>query len=327
VNVCLCCGGFGGARFAPGLVDALGPEAVTVLTNPGDDLRFDGLELWPDFDSTLYGLAGRFDEALGWGRLGDSFHAADALGEAGWFRIGDHDRSLSILRTAWLADGIDRAEVARRCAERLGVTVTIVPAAAEPHRTVVDTASGSLPLQEWLVRRRAADPPLGVRRSPVASAATAPALAALRDADLVVLGPSNPIISLMPILTTPGIADALAGAPRVVAVSPTVSAVAPRTAPEQGRYDVRGRLLELFGLPHTAAALPALWPGLLHGIVVDHRDEGVAREIEDSHGLPVLRTDLLRFTPFGRTALAREVIAFGAGLRARTETRTAAGAA
>ncbi len=317
MRVCLLCGGFGGARFAPGLVSAVGAPDTVVITNPGDDIRFMGLEVWPDFDATLYALAGEFDEALGWGRRGDTFRVADALGDAGWFRIGDADRSICAARTAWLDDGIARSFVARLLREGLGVETTVVPASAQPHRTVVETRGGELPLQEWLVRHRAADTPLRIRTSPVAAAATPEALRGLAQADLVILGPSSPVMSLMPILSVPGMLAAVSRAARVVAISPTVSTVTPRLAPEQGRYRVREVLLEMLGLPHTAAAVPALWPGMLDGIVVDYRDERIAREIEATYGLPVLRADLLPAPGPRRAALAAEVVAFGAGLAGR----------
>jgi LPPG:FO 2-phospho-L-lactate transferase len=320
-KVCCLCGGFGGARFAPGLVKSVGERDAVLVTNPGDDVRFTALEVWPDFDSVLYGVAGEFDEELGWGRLGDTTACVDALGDEGWFRIGDRDIALSLLRTAWLAGGLDRGEVARRCCHALGVDATIVPAAAQPHRTRIETAEGSYSLQDYLVRRRAAAPPVAVKVEPRAASATPEALAGLSSARLVVLGPSNPVISLMPIVTVPGMLDALREAPRVIAVSPVVRAVAPLTPPEAGRYDVRGKLLAMLGRRHTADGVAGLWDGLIDGFVVDRRDVNSARRIEETYGIPVLRTDLLPTEKKDRAELAGHVVEFGLGLPAR-ETRS-----
>jgi LPPG:FO 2-phospho-L-lactate transferase len=316
---CLC-GGFGAARFAPGLVESVGAPDVVLVTNPGDDVRFAALEVWPDFDSVLYAVAGEFDEELGWGRRGDTTACVDALGVEGWFRMGDRDIALSLLRTAWLAAGLDRGEVARRCCKAVGVEVTIVPAAAQPHRTRIETPEGWYPLQDYLVRRWAEPPPLAVKVEPRAASATPQALAGL-EAGLVLLGPSNPVVSLMPIVAVPGVLDGLLRAPRVVGVSPVVEAVAPRTRPEAGRYRVRGRLMEMLGLPHTADGVAGLWAGLVDGFVVDRRDAAAAGRIEETLGIPVLRTDLLPMDREGRTELAAQVVDFGLGLSARVSGR------
>ncbi len=320
-KVCCLCGGFGGARFAPGLVESVGAVDAVLVTNPGDDVRFTALEVWPDFDSVLYGVAGEFDEELGWGRRGDTTACVDALGDEGWFRMGDRDIALSLLRTAWLAGGLDRGEVARRCCQALGVEATIVPAAAQPHRTRIETADGWHPLQDYLVRRRAAAPPLAVRVEPRAASATPEALAGLAAAGLVVLAPSNPVVSLMPIVTVPGVLEALSRSPGVVAVSPVVEAIAPRTPPETGRWGVRKRLMEMLGLPHTADAVAGLWAGLIDGFVVDERDRDSADRIEETLGIPVLRIDLLPMEHKGRTELAAQVVEFGLGLPARRGSR------
>ena len=319
-RVCCLCGGFGGARFAPGLVQSIGAPDTVLVTNPGDDVRFTALEVWPDFDSVLYGVAGEFDEELGWGRRGDTTACVDALGEEGWFRMGDRDIALSLLRTAWLAGGLDRGEVARRCCEALGVEATIVPAAAQPHRTRIETEEGWYGLQDYLVRRRAAARPLAVTLEPRAASATPEALAGL-EAELVVLGPSNPIVSLMPILAVPGVADALAEASRVVAVSPVVEAIAPRTPPEAARFGVRRRVMEMLGLPHSADAVAGLWAGLIDGFVVDERDADAAGRIEQALRIPVLRADLLPIDQKDRNDLAARVVEFGLGLPARAGAR------
>jgi LPPG:FO 2-phospho-L-lactate transferase len=177
------------------------------------------------------------------------------------------------------------------------------------------------PLQEYLVRQRAAPRPLGFKLEPRATSATPEALAGLA-ADLVRLGPSNPIISLLPILAVPGVLDALIEARRVVAVSPVVGAVMPATPPEAGRYRVRERLMDMLGLPHTADAVAGLWAGLVDGFVVDRRDADAARRIEEHQGIPVLQTDLLPGERSGRTDLAAGIVEFALSLPARTQART-----
>ena len=289
-----------------------------MVTNPGDDLRILGGEVWPDFDAVLYGLAGLFDEERGWGIRGEGFAAAEAAGA--WFRVGDRDLALCRERAAWLDSGVGRAEVASRLRERLGVAPMVVPATAEPYRMAVlvgerDGGGGSpvrheLPLQEWLVRERAAAAPSGVTLAPDQPRATAEAVAAIDAADLVLLGPSSPVMSLLPIVLVPELARALAVAPRVVAVSPTVRAVAPRTPAEAGRYRVRGLLLEARGLEHSAAGVAGFWAGAIDGFVLDARDS-------DRVAMPALRADLLPAGEVGRAALAAAVVEFALALPPR----------
>jgi LPPG:FO 2-phospho-L-lactate transferase len=330
-EISLLCGGFGGARFAPALVEAAAPRVTTIITNPGDDADFQSLEVWPDFDSVLYGLAGRFDEQQGWGLIGDSYRCHAALGDAGWFRMGDEDIARSLQRTAWLRDGHDRSDIARRLRKSLGVSTLVVPSAAGPHRTrvltrVPDTDSERwVPFQEFIVRMRGAGEPLAVCLQPASDGPTPEAQDAAR-ADLVVLGPSNPLFSLMPILATPGIALGLADAGRVVAVSPVVTGTAPRTDPERSRFGVRGRAMELVGQPHTASGAAAFLGGLLDGFVIDAHDGDQAAEIEAVHGIPVLVTDLLPTSRAGRQTLAENVLAFGDTVPPRAQARRATGA-
>ena len=297
------------------------------MTNPGDDLRLLGGEVWPDFDAVVYALAGLYDEERGWGIRGEGFVAADAAGA--WFRVGDRDLALCRERAAWLDAGVGRAEVARRLRERLRVDALVVPATAEPYLTAVLVGDGGgagpgggsagggggpgrreLPLQEWLVRERAAAPPLGVILAPARPRATAEAVAAIEAADLVLIGPSSPVMSLLPIVSVPELARALAAAPRVVAVSPTVRAVAPRTCAEAGRYRVRGLLLAARGLEHSAAGVASFWAGAIDGFVLDARDD-------DSVAAPTLRADLLPAGAVGRAALAAAVVEFGLALPPR----------
>ncbi len=317
-----------------------------MVTNPGDDVRLLGGEVWPDFDAVMYALAGLFDEERGWGIRGEGFTAADAASAAGvtgaWFRVGDRDLGLCCERAGWLDAGAGRAEVAARLRERLGVEALVVPATAERCETqvlveapgVAGAAAGAeaLPLQEWLVREHAARRPLGIRVVPAAPRAAAEAVAAIRNADLVLLGPSSPVMSLLPLLAAPEIAGAVAAARRVVALSPTVAALPPRTQAEAGRYRVRGLLLAARGVEHTAAGVARLWGEAIDGFVLDRCDVGaVDAGCSDGTGaaapgggarstVPTLAADLLAATAPERARLAEAVVAFGLGLSARAAT-------
>lgn len=315
-SITLLTGGFGGARLAPALIEVVGVDNAAIITNPGDDLTWCGAEVWPDFDSVLYAVAGIFDEERGWGIRGDSTGFCDSLGPDGWFKIGDRDYALSRLRTEWLSDTGDRVRVAQRCCEYFGVPPVLIPPAADPHRTRVSTSSGWVPLQEYLVHRRAAEPPRAIDLCPASDAATASALAAMA-ADLVILGPSNPILSLMPILATPGVAATLMHTQRVIAVSPVVGSVEPLWASEQTRFRVREQVMAMVGLPHSASGCARFFAGVVDAFVVDSRDNTRA-QIENEIGIPVLETNLLGRSDEDRKRLMSEVIAFGLGVPGRT---------
>jgi LPPG:FO 2-phospho-L-lactate transferase len=221
----------------------------------------------------LYALAGISDEKQGWGRQSDTYP------ERGWFRIGDDDLALSRRRARWLQAGATRAGVAGRCCSELGVGVAMVPASAESYRSFVRAPSGWLPFQEWLVGERASSTPLEFECRPERPAAPVEAVREIESADLVLLGPSNPVASLLSTLSVPEIADALMTAPTILVVSPTVAAVPPVSAPERSRYRVRGTLMGMLGLPHTPRVVATLWSGLVDGFVMDTRHLLVDRMI------------------------------------------------
>jgi LPPG:FO 2-phospho-L-lactate transferase len=263
----------------------VGERRLTVVTNPGDDLLYAGGEVWPDFDLVLYGLAGVFDEAQGWGIAGDSYTTL------GWFRMGDADLARSRRRAAWLAQGDGRDDVAGRLCEELDVDVRVVPATSGWFASSIEIARGQrVPFQEWLVRLRAAEPPLALTLPPTAPSPSAVAVAAIRAADVVILGPSSPVGSLAPILAVPAIRYALESAARIVAVSPTILGRQPSSTPERSRYRVREALLGTIGVEHTPGAIAALWEPLVDGFVLDETDADEARLI----GVPTTTCDLLQ---------------------------------
>ncbi|HVW33645.1 MAG TPA: 2-phospho-L-lactate transferase CofD family protein, partial [Acidimicrobiia bacterium] len=243
-----------------------------------------------------YALAGRFDEARGFGIVGDTFRNAEALRRygLGWFSVGDVDLATCIHRTGLLRSGASLSEATAAVARGLGVApaATVLPMSDDPVRTVVVTGEGRLPFQEYLVARRAGPAVLAVEHDGLAAARPAPAvLPALGAADVVVLAPSSPVASLAPILALPGVRAAVRAA-RTVAVTPVVSGVAPATGPEQSRARVRSAFMAAAGLPHTATAVAGLYADLADCFILDERDAAESAAIE-ALGLSVRTADTL----------------------------------
>jgi len=267
VKVAVLSGGVGGARFVRGVVEALPPEDVTVVVNVGDDVEVLGLHVSPDVDSVLYALAGVNDEERGWGRADETWHALETvalLGGESWFRLGDRDLGLHLVRTQALRRGAALSAVTRSAAGALGIAATVLPATDDELRTWLDTPAGSFPFQEWFVARGHRDEVDGVRFVGAATAAPG-VLEALRDADAILLAPSNPYVSVWPILAVGGVRDAIA-ARRVpcVAVSPLVGGKAVK-----GPAD---RMLARMAGGTTPAHVASCYPGLIDTLVVDESD-------------------------------------------------------
>ena len=267
VKVALLSGGVGGARFARGLVSAVDPAGVTVIGNVGDDLDVLGLAVSPDLDSILYALAGLHDEERGWGRSGETWEAlatVSALGGEDWFRLGDRDLGLHLVRTQALRSGEPLSTVTARLARALGIEATILPATDDRLRTWIDTPAGSFPFQEWFVARGHRDEVDAVRFE--GEALPAPGvLEALAGADAIVIAPSNPYVSIWPILAVEAIRAALV-ARRVpcVAVSPLVGGRAVK-----GPAD---RMLARMAGGTTPAHVAGCYAGLIDALVVDESD-------------------------------------------------------
>jgi len=257
------------------LARAAGPEAITAIGNVGDDLEILGVHVSPDLDTVLYTLAGLLDEERGWGVRDESYNAlgmARELGGEGWFTLGDRDLGLHLVRTRWLREGVPLSQATRRLAEALGVRATLLPATDEPLRTKIHTKDGELDFQEWFVARGHRDEVTGLRYEGAEAARPAPGvLKAIESAELVVIAPSNPFVSVLPILAIPGIREALA-ASRVAAVSPLV-----------GGKAFRGPLAEMMvSLDHepSAAGVAALYGELLDVLVVAPGDQGPPGGVE-----------------------------------------------
>ena len=269
MNVAVLAGGLGGSRFARALTETLAPSDVTVVGNVGDDLEVAGLHVSPDLDTILYTLAGVLDEEKGWGRAGETWNARDAateLGEETWFQLGDRDLGLHLARTEALRRGEPLSAVTARLARVFGVETALLPATDDRLRTWIATPAGEFSFQEWFVRRQHRDEVDGVRFEGAEQAAAAPGvLAALEAADLIAIAPSNPFVSIGPILAVAEIRGALEQR-RVpaVAVSPLI-----------GGRTVRGpadRMLARLAGGTGPAHVTRCYQGLIDALVIDEAD-------------------------------------------------------
>jgi LPPG:FO 2-phospho-L-lactate transferase len=267
MRVALLAGGFGGARFARALAES-GVE-FTAIVNVGDDVEVLGLHVSPDLDSVLYTLAGVFDEERGWGRKDETWsmlESAAELGHDGWFRLGDRDTALHLIRSEALRRGEPLSAITRRLTAAFGIDAALVPATDDRLRTWVETPAGSFPFQEWYVARGHGDEVDGVRFEGAGEARPAPGvLEALAAADTIVIAPSNPFLSVGPILAVPGIRSALEGrSVPAVAVSPLI-----------GGKTVKGpadRMLAGLAGGTSPAHVAACYAGLIDALVIDEAD-------------------------------------------------------
>jgi LPPG:FO 2-phospho-L-lactate transferase len=298
-------GGTGGAKLARGVLDVAADDLV-VIANTGDDLEIYGAHVSPDPDLCTFWLADRIDER-GWGLDGDTFNVMDGLRELGvevWFNLGDRDLAVGVRRAERLAGGARLTEALDELGRALGLRARVLPMSDAPVRTVVRSGDRDLPFQEFMVRERAAPPIDDVRFDGIgAAAAPAEALEAIAAARAIVIGPSNPIISIRPILAVPGMREAIAAARApVVAVSPFVGGQVVKGPTEP--------FLAWAGVSCDAAGVASLYEGLIDGLVADERADA---------GVPVLETDTLMADAASRRRVAEEVLGF-AGALAGTRT-------
>jgi LPPG:FO 2-phospho-L-lactate transferase len=269
VKVALLSGGVGGARFARGLQDALEPGELTVVGNVGDDLEILGLQVSPDLDSILYTLAGLNDEERGWGRAGESWNAlasAQAWGGEDWFKVGDLDLGLHLVRTRARRDGSALSEVTATLAERAGLQTRILPATDDFLRTHVVTPAGRFAFQEWFVARGHRDDVDAVVFDGADAARPAPGVVdALAAADAILVAPSNPYVSIAPILAVSQIRQALeTRRTRCVAVSPLIGGKAVK-----GPAD---RMLSRMAGGTTPSHVASCYAGLIDALVIDEAE-------------------------------------------------------
>ncbi|MDH4103878.1 MAG: 2-phospho-L-lactate transferase [Thermoleophilia bacterium] len=277
MKVVLLSGGGGGARFARGLDGVLAPGELTVIGNVGDDLEILGLHVSPDLDSLLYTLAGLIDLERGWGRSGETWNALESAGAWGgesWFRVGDLDIGLHLVRTQALRDGVPLSEVTEQLAGRAGVQSRILPATDDRLRTKVVTPAGTFPFQEWYVGRGHRDDVDAVEYDGAADATPAPGvLAALAAADAILIAPSNPYLSIGPIVAIQPIRQAIERrGVRCVAVSPLVGGAAV-TGPA-------GRMLSRMAGGATPRHVTDCYVGLIDRLVIDESDFAAEAPVE-----------------------------------------------
>ncbi|MGH2654724.1 MAG: 2-phospho-L-lactate transferase [Actinomycetota bacterium] len=308
-------GGVGAGKFLRGLVRAVPPADVTAVVNTADDMTLHGLRICPDLDSVVYWLAGVADRDRGWGRAGESFRALEEvrrLGGPAWFGLGDLDLGTHLVRTGWLAEGATLSEVTARLAAALGVEAHVVPVSDDPVATWIDSvdedgAARSDPFQIYWVGRGARDEVKAVRFEGAERSRPAPGvLEAIEAADAVLFCPSNPVVSVAPILAVPGIRDAVAARrDRAAGVSPIVGG-----APVAGMAD---RLMPAVGLEVSALGAASAYRGVLRGWVVDERDAGLAARIEDTLGMRVTVTDTIMADDEVAERVARAALDLAAG--------------
>lgn len=308
------CGGVGGAKLAEGLLRTLPPDALAVVVNTGDDFEHLGLRISPDVDTVLYTLAGLANPATGWGRRDETWTFMQALGALGgptWFRLGDGDLATHVERTRRLAAGEALGAIVADFAQRLGIAARVLPMTDGRLATRVDTDQGTLDFQDYFVHRQCRPRVRAIRFDGAAACRPAPALAALLAAgapEAVLICPSNPYLSIDPILAVAGLRALLraAGAP-VVAVSPLIAGAA-----------VKGptaKIMDELGLRADAAEVARHYAGLIDGFVLDRRDEALAAQI----GVPVCITDTLMRSADDRQRLAAETLRFARELAGRGE--------
>lgn len=316
-NIVALSGGVGGAKLAAGLdvVARSDGGKLTVAVNTGDDFEHLGLQVCPDLDSVLYALGRLNDPARGWGRANETWnfmHALQQLGGDSWFSLGDRDLALHVERTHRLRCGTALSRFTAELAATLGIHATILPATDDTVRTMVHTDEGVLPFQHYFVRRRC-EP--AVQRIAFSGAAEARPQRALLDAladpalDAIVICPSNPYLSIDPILAVPGLRDALrrAAAP-VIAVSPIVGGEALKGP--------TAKIMRELGIGVTPAAIARHYRGVIDALVIDDCDAALAARID----LPVLATQTLMHCSRDKEALAREVLLFARTLDPQAAT-------
>lgn len=303
-------GGVGGAKLALGLSRLLAPEQLTIVCNTGDDFDHLGLRICPDLDTVMYTLAGRSNTELGWGLAGESWRVLDTLGQLGgdtWFRLGDMDIATHLARSEWLRQGLSLSQVTRSLCRALGVAHPLLPMSDDPVSTVVHSEQGELSFQHYFVREQCRPAVRGFDFRGIGQARPQPELMALLDSDelsAVVLCPSNPFVSIDPILRVPGIRAALrATRAPVIAVSPIVGGVA-----------IKGptaKMMAELNMPSSAAAVAEYYAGLLDGFIIDRTDAADAARIAAA-GVAVHVAQTVMKTLDDRIMLAAEALRFAA---------------
>src|SRR5258706_3623240 len=297
-------GGVGAARFLQGLVQIVPQNRFTVIVNTGDDRDFYGLHVSPDIDIVTYTLAGLVDETHGWGIRNDTYNTMQQLtayGNEDWFLLGDRDLATHIHRTNLLRQGKTLSEVTENLRLHFGLDIRILPMTDQPVATHIQTPAGLLHFQEYMVKRRCADEVQEVLFVGASEARPAPGvLDAIKDAEAILIAPSNPIVSIGSILAVPGIHDALHEASgMVVAISPIV-----RGAPIKGPAD---KLMSGLGIEVSPVGVARYYRDFLDVMVIDEQDANLVNQIEDL-GIPAVATNTIMRDNNAKATLARNVL-------------------
>lgn len=312
-HVVALCGGVGGAKLAFGLARVLAPGDLTIVVNTGDDFEHLGLHVSPDIDTVLYTLSGLADRERGWGRGGETWgfmSALKGLGGEDWFNLGDHDLAMHVERSHRLRQGQTLSKITADYARALGVAPAIVPMSDDPVRTVIETAGGPLAFQQYFVRHRAEPVATAIRFDGAPAARPSPAFtAALARADLaaVIVCPSNPYLSVDPILAVPGVREGLAAVKvPIVGVSPIVAG--------QAIKGPTAKLMREMGLEPGVRAVAEHYRGLVAGLVIDEADAHESEAVQAIGVTPRLAGTIMN-SDEDRTRLAEATLKFAADLR------------
>jgi LPPG:FO 2-phospho-L-lactate transferase len=304
LKVAALAGGVGGAKLLDGLASVLPADHLTAVVNTGDDFDHLGLRICPDLDTVLYTLAGLANPQTGWGRANETWGFLETLKSMGgedWFRLGDKDLAIHVLRTQALHQGVPLSRFTGQISADLGVTISILPMSDDPIPTIVESDEGDLPFQVYFVAKRCEPKVRGFRFEGAERARPAPGvLDALMQADVIVLCPSNPWVSLDPILAVPGVRQAVAARP-VIGVSPIV-----------GGRAIKGPAAKMFrelGLKAEALAVAEHFKDVLGALVIDKQDEDQAEPIRHM-GIETLVADTIMIDRAARASLAEDVLAW-----------------
>ena len=299
LNSVVLAGGVGGAKLAEGLAQILPPEKLTIVVNTGDDFVHCGLTICPDLDTVMYMLAGQANPETGWGRTGESWRAVEEVGRLGgpdWFKLGDLDLATHLTRTHLLADGQSLTQATAHLADHFGIKATILPMSDGPAQTMIRCDEGLLPFQTWFVARRW-QPAVREVKLPEDVRASGQVLLALEKADIILIAPSNPYVSIDPILNVYPVREMMADLPKVVAaVSPIVAG--------QALKGPAAKMMNEMGSVVSAAAVADYYGALIDVFVYDRRDDEAPRLPE----LKMLRTDTIMQDQAGRRRLAGEIL-------------------
>jgi LPPG:FO 2-phospho-L-lactate transferase len=298
-------GGVGGAKLAVGLAQLLGPDELMFAVNVGDDFTHLGLHISPDIDSLTYALAGQNNQELGWGRAGETWQFIETLGSLGgddWFRLGDKDMALHMRRSLMLQDGASLSAATQEITQRMGIAHRVIPISDDPIRTVVQSTQGDLMFQHYFVRERCEPAVHGFRFEGMANAVLNPTIAAyLADCDAIIICPSNPFVSVAPVIEVAGFLAATEQIP-TIAVAPIVGGIALKGP--------AAKMMQELDIPTTALGVAEhyqhKYPHLLNGFVIDSTD---ADSLPDFN-LPTIATQSVMSSLQDRIALAEACLDF-----------------